>query len=289
MINKELQSKIENISNLPTLPTVVIKVMKIVNDPSTSASDVAFVVGQDISLSAKILRLANSAFYGIPKAVTNLNNAVVILGLKVINTIVLSLTIFDMFPKDRKTPLFNRTAFWRHCTSCGLICKFLSARLKKFILFDSEDAFCAGLLHDIGKIVMEQYLHDDFRNALKFARQKKIPFFEAEIKTLGYSHTDVADWLTSQWQLPSQLLAPIIYHHTPKDTQEYLDIVALCHVADYLCYELKLSIDEEYSPPLLDPTIPQMLGISQEDIEALRENLVLELDKVNVFCEIGGV
>jgi HD-like signal output (HDOD) protein len=284
---KELQSKIEQITNLPTLPAIVTRVMQIVNDPSSSANDVAFVVGQDLALSAKILRLANSAFYGVPRTITSISNAVVILGLKVINTIVLSLTVFDLFPHEKKSTLFNRTAFWRHCTSCALICRFLTERMKKFVPFDAEEAFCAGLLHDIGKVVMEQYLHEDFHKALKHAKHKKIPLFQAEKQTLGYNHSDVAQWLTSGWQLPDQLCFPLVHHHDPRNAKEHADIVALCHYADFLCYELKLTIDEDYVPPSLDPSCVEALDITPEDIESLKGRLAAELERVNVFCEIA--
>ena len=285
---RHVQNKIEQITNLPTLPGIVTRVMHIVHDPSSSSSDVAFIVGQDLSLSAKVLRLSNSAFYGMPHTITSIHNAVVILGFKIINTIVLSLTVFDMFPHEKKSSLFNRTAFWRHCTSCGLICRFLSQRIKSFVLFDPEEAFCAGLLHDIGKVAMEQYLHDDFHKALKHAKHKNIPLYDAEKETLGYAHTDVAHWLTSGWQLPDAISLPLSHHHDPQNVKDHADIVALCHFADYLCYELKLTIDEDYAPPKLDRQAVDKLDISSEDIEALRLVLSGELEKVNAFCDIAA-
>ena len=211
--SKELHNKIERITNLPTLPEIVTRVMHIINEPTTSAQDVAFAVGQDLALSAKMLRLANSAFYGIPRSITSIHNAVVVLGFKVINTMVLGLTVFDLFPYDKRSALFNRTAFWRHCTSCGAISRFLVDQMTMFFPFDAEEAFCAGLLHDIGKVVMEQYLHEDFHKALRHAKSKKIPLYEAEKEILGYAHTDVARWLTTNWELPGNLLSPIIHHH----------------------------------------------------------------------------
>jgi HD-like signal output (HDOD) protein len=286
---KELQYKIEQITNLPTLPEIVTRVMHIVNDPTSSANDVAFVVGQDLSLSAKILRLANSAFYGVPRTITSINNAVVILGLKVINTIVLSLTVFDLFPHEKKTSLFNRTAFWRHSTSCALICRFLTQRVRKFVLFDAEEAFCAGLLHDIGKVVMEQYLHEDFHKTLRYAKANSCSLYESEKQTLGYTHMDVAQWLTANWQLPVQLLLPLIHHHEPQQAKEGADIVCLTHYADFLCYELKLTIDEDYAPPKLYARCVESLDIRNEDIELLKHSLSTELEKVDVFCDIAGV
>jgi HD-like signal output (HDOD) protein len=286
---RHVREKFEQITNLPTLPGVVTRVMHTVRDPSSSSTDVAFIVGQDLALSAKVLRLANSAFYGMPHSITSIHNAVVILGFKVINTIVLSLTVFDMFPHEKRSSLFNRTAFWRHCTSCALICRFLSQHLRSFVLFDPEEAFCAGLLHDIGKVAMEQYLHEDFHKALKYAKHKKISLYEAEKETLGYAHTDVAQWLTSQWQIPAAISLPLLYHHDPQKVKDHADIVALCHYADCLCYELKLTIDEDYAPPTLDRQAVDKLDISREDVETLRQVLSDELEKVNAFCDVAAV
>jgi HD-like signal output (HDOD) protein len=284
---RQIRNKIEEITNLPTLPGIVTHVMHIVHDPSSSSHDVASIIGQDLALSAKVLRLANSSFYGMPHTITSIHNAVVILGFKVINTMVLSLTVFDMFPHEKKTSLFNRIAFWRHCTSCGLICRFLSQRLRSFVLFDPEEAFCAGLLHDIGKVAMEQYLHDDFHKALKHAKHKKVPLYDAEKETLGYAHTDVAQWLTANWQLPAAISLSLSCHHDPQNVKDHADIVALCHYADYLCYELKLTIDEDYAPPVLVRPEVDKLGFSSEDIEALTRALADDLEKVNAFCDIA--
>jgi len=288
-VNQQLQDRIKHIANLPTLPQVASRLMKIINDPLTSSSDVAFVVGQDLSLSAKILRLANSAFYGIPRSITNINNAVVVLGLKVINTMVLSLTVFDMFPEDRRSrSLFDRKAFWVHSLACGLFAKKLAARVKKFVLFDPEEAFCAGLLHDIGKVVMEQYLHEDFHNALKYARTEKKDMFTSEKETLGYTHTEVAQWLTSGWGLPMEIELPVVNHHDPAISVQCADIVTLCHYADWLCYDTGNVIDKAYPAPELDEISIGHLRISEADIQKIKEQLVEELEKTTVFYDVAS-
>jgi len=285
---KNLRETIERITNLPTLPEIVVRVLRIVNNPESSSRDLAAAIGQDVALSAKILRLANSAFYGVPRTVTSINGAVVILGFKIIRTIVLSLTVFDMFPGDSKSSLFNRTAFWRHCTSCALIARALAQRLSGIYPFDAEEAFCAGLLHDIGKVVMEQYLHEDLHRALRHAKTSKLPPYQAEILTLGYAHTDVAQWLTERWNLPEALRIPMVFHHDPKSSPQCGAIAALCHYADHLCYNLKLTIDESYTAPPVDDGAAGQLRISDEDIEFVKLRLVDELDKVDLFCGIAG-
>lgn len=288
-ISEQLKDRIEHFANLPTLPQVASKLMGIINNPLTSSSDVAFVVGQDLSLSAKVLRLANSAFYGIPRSITNINNAVVILGLKVINTMVLSLTVFDMFPEDKNSKsTFNRKAFWLHSLSCGLIAKYLASRIKKVVLFDPEEAFCAGLLHDIGKVVMEQYLHDDFRDALEYASENSIPFFEAEKQKLGYTHTEIAEWLTESWSLPSEIRLSLIYHHEPTISVQSQDLISLCHLADWLCYETGMVINPEYTHPVLDDTCMELLKLAPKDIEDIKELLPGELEKISIFYQVAN-
>jgi len=281
------KDKIQHIANLPTLPQIASRLIKIIHDPLTSSGDAAFVIGQDLSLSAKVLRLANSAFYGIPKSITNINSAVVILGLKVLHTMVLSLTVFDMFPENKRTAaLFDRKAFWLHSLGCGMIAKFLASRIRKFIMFDPEEAFCAGLLHDIGKVVMEQYLHEDFHNALKAAKNRKIAMIDAENETLGYNHTQVAQWLTDSWGLPSELQLPLIYHHTPSVVTQNQDIVALCHLSDWLCYQFNLNIGL-YSPPALDPSVYYILKLEPKDIDELKDRFKAEMEKIQVFFDIA--
>ena len=287
-ITEQLKDKFKHFANLPTLPQVALRLMSIINNPLTSSSDVAFVVGQDLSLSAKVLRLANSAFYGIPRSITNINNAVVILGLKVINTMVLSLTVFDMFPEDNRTiPLFNRKAFWIHSLSCGLIAKYLASRIRKVILFDPEEAFCAGLLHDIGKVVMEQYLHDDFHQALEYAAQQKKPIYQAEKEILGYTHTDIAEWLTESWCLPSEIQLSLIHHHVPENALQCRDIISLCHLADWLCYETGMVIDTNYKAPELQQNCISLLKLPIHDIETIKEILPSELEKTSIFYNIA--
>lgn len=287
-ISESLKERIGHFSNLPTLPQVATRLIKIINNPLTSAGDVAFVVGQDLSLSAKVLRLANSAFYGIPRSITNLSNAVVILGLKVINTMVLSLAVFDMFPENnRSAALFDRKAFWIHSLSCGLIAKFLASRIRKVVLFDLEEAFCAGLLHDIGKVVMEQYIHDDFHEALEYALENRIPIFQAESVRLGYSHTEIAQWLTENWGLPAEIRLPLVYHHEPSTSVQCQDIIALCHLSDWLCYETGMVIDEAYQPPQLQENSVQLLKLLPQDIDTIKKSLPEELEKTSIFFDIA--
>ncbi|MCL2689114.1 MAG: HDOD domain-containing protein [Chitinispirillia bacterium] len=275
---EELQDKIKAIANLPTLPHIAAKLMKLINSPSTSAELVASLIAQDVSLSAKVLRLANSAFYGIPKSINTLKGAVVVLGFKILHTMVLSLTVFDMFGKsDRKNLIFDREAFWQHSLKCAAIARLLAKTRQNISTLDPEEAFCTGLLHDVGKVVMEQYLHTDFHKALLYARTHQICGFEAEKQVLDYTHCDVALWLTASWSLPEEIQQPLVYHHEPDLAQSCGESVMLCHIADCLSYA-----KDEFDINELLPQI-KALGITTKDLKTIIEKIPAEMEKASDF------
>jgi len=279
---EELQNRIKAIANLPTLPHIASRLMRIVNSPDTSANTIAAAVAQDVSLSARVLRLANSAFYGIPQTINTLNHAVVILGFKIIETMVLSLTVFDMFSnRGGRETLFDRKVFWKHSLRCGVISRLLAFRRRKVFALDPEAAFCAGLLHDIGKIVMEQYMNADFHKALHQARMYDTGSFEAEKNVLGYTHCDVASWLTGAWSLPDEILQPLVYHHEPMEAPVNADAVMVCHIADIVS---KIEGDRlpQETAGALKPKLG-MLGLSAHDLTDIFEEIPSEMEKASLF------
>jgi HD-like signal output (HDOD) protein len=286
---EELQDRIKTIANLPTLPHVASRLMQIVNSPDTSADTVATLVSQDISLSAKVLRLANSAFYGIPRSINTLNNAVVILGFKIVQTMVLSLTVFDMFARedDDEGAVFDRDDFWRHSLRCAVIARLLAHRRRRNFALDPEEAFCAGLLHDVGKVVMEQYLNADFHRALHHARDCGLTDFEAERDVLGYTHCDVASWLTGSWALPDEIEQPLVCHHEPEEALVCADSVMICHIADILS---KIDLGDEEQARAAVAALAEKagtLGLSARDLAETIEELPAELERASLFIRQG--
>ncbi len=295
MIPVELQDKIRRMSNLPTLPQVACSILDYINNPHSSSSDIAAIVSQDISLTAKILRLSNSAFYGMPRTIGNINEAIVILGFKVIYTMVLSLTVFDMFPQEKRSAQFDRKKFWKHCLICALLSKLIAEKISlKGVT--PEEAFCAGLLHDIGKIVMEQYLHDDFHNAIDYGNKSEKSMYQAESELLGYSHCDVAEWLISRWNLPEVLHHPIVYHHRPEKIlakQSSAQVsrskyyTAICHIADYECYDRKITgTQSTVTPPPFTYDIVSLIGLTPSDLDSIHDQVPARLEQFAIFYDL---
>jgi len=227
-INKIL----ENVDSLPTLPTIANQIIQCTNDKNSSSTQISKLVSQDQSLTMKVLKIVNSPFYGFPRKITTINHAVVILGAYEIQTLVVGASIVKAFSRSKNNSIFNREKFWVHSIGCGVASKML-ARVFQYRI--SGEAFVAGLIHDIGKIILDQYLNTDFEKVLKEARDKKVSLFKAEKDILGTTHTELGKTLGEKWELPSHLIEVIHNHHDPFNSSKDRDIVSLVYFANILC------------------------------------------------------
>ncbi|MBD3315692.1 MAG: HDOD domain-containing protein [Chitinivibrionales bacterium] len=278
-----MHERLERLTNLPTLPRVATRLMEMLNNPETSVGDVAQVVRQDVSLSAKILRLANSAFYGVPRTISSISDAAVLLGMNVIGTLVLSLTVFDILPGGGSE--FDRREFWRHNLLCAALGRLLAGRMRGGP--NLEDAFCACLLHDIGKVVMDQYLVEDMKKVMNEFVSGNISFHQAERRVLDYSHDEIASLLTANWNIPDNITEPMVKHHDPSTATEPLNqMVSVCHLADYLSYECSSDDSGVNRAPQLDPQCRRRLRLSNEDIEWVKNQCEEEMDKMHIYSDI---
>lgn len=236
-VKKRYQKIIQDLGQIPTMPTIAGKVMQIVNDPKSNAEDVAKFIAKDVALTSKVLRLANSAFYGIPRTISSVNSAIVILGFNTIRSLVLSASVIKIFPAKPGAVNFDRKAFWKHSFVVGMAARMLATHLRRRKLVDLEIAFAAGLLHDVGKLILEQFANQEYQQALKLAKEKALPLFAVEKAILGLNHADVSGMLVDKWQMPNELKFPIVHHHTPLEDQESPEMTALVHVANHLAHQ----------------------------------------------------
>ena len=282
MIDAELKKKtITGISNLPTLPEVATRLMQMVNDPDTSAADAAKVISRDVGITSKVLRMANSAFYGIPRTITTVQNAVVLLGMKVVNSLVLSVSVGEIFPSKDANVKLERKAFWTHSLACAVAGKLIAQKIKRPHLVDPEESFCSGLLHDIGKLVLDNYFVEEYVQAKNDAQQKNESLYETEKVFFGYTHTDVGDWLTSKWELPRDLRIPIIYHHQPADAPSSKEQSYLIHCADYASHKAGFNVIKNEKAFNLDESYKEVLEITEEDLEKIIAAIPEEVEKIH--------
>lgn len=277
---KRYQRIIQDLGQIPTMPTIAAKVMQIVNDPHSSAEDVAKFISRDVALTSKVLRLANSAFYGIPRTISSVNSAIVILGFNTIRSLVLSASVLKVFPAKPGLVSFDRKAFWKHSFMVGIASRMVAQIYRKKRLVDMETAFSAGLLHDVGKLILEQYSNEEYLPVLKAAREQRIPLVVAEKSMLGLTHADVSGMLVDKWQMPNELRGPIVYHHGPAEEKASQELASIIHFANHLCH-LKGSgcmQEEVYAPFQSDAEAFLGLGRTQDELLAELETHVQEAE-----------
>ena len=198
-------------AELSTFPDIYHRIMEVLRSPASSARHVARVVGMDASLSARLLRLVNSPFYGFPSRIETMDRAVAIVGMNEVTTLAMGLSLVRRF-KDLPASCLDMKAFWKHCISCGILARLLAGYK---VGLPEERHFVAGLLHDLGRLAMLKRLPGFCAEAMRRSQERGIPLYEAERALLGYDHAQVARELFTLWRLPEPLVQAVGRHHAP--------------------------------------------------------------------------
>jgi putative nucleotidyltransferase with HDIG domain len=252
---------------LPTLPSVFFTINKMLNDPRTSAMDVGIAIASDQVITSKILRLVNSAFYGFTNRVSTISHAIAILGFSSTKNVVLTTSVLHSLNLKKPIDDFNLEAFWKHSVAVGAIAKLVAFEV---LPQKQEEAFVAGLLHDIGKLILAICAPEDFVECIEFAVKKDILFVEAEQEILGIDHTGIAAWINEKWKLPSEIAAVITNHHKKAEVSgEFAKLVAIVQVSDVLTRGLQFGYACDYSVPVLDEGILDTLGLTPQKLDAI--------------------
>jgi putative nucleotidyltransferase with HDIG domain len=276
----EIREKVQTIIQLPALPTIAMEVVELVDNPKTSASKLGKVISTDQALTAKVLKIANSPFYGFPKKISTIDFAIIVLGFDALKEIIISISLVSSLQKKSDAYL-NARAFWDHSISTGVVARRLARDLGYRV---SGEVFVGGLLHDMGISVLHRYFNNEFKRIVDIAREMNLSFLEAEESVLGTTHAEVGAWLAERWNLPDHLIEALALHHNPSRATRNPDLVALIHCADVLVgriaehpIECDAGIDFDPAalgrlrlndPDMLDEYVVNYKQILSSDIEA---------------------
>lgn len=277
----QVKALVSRIPGLPTLPVIVQKLNDMMLNPRTTAKEVGRLISSDPALSAKILKIVNSSFYGFPSRITTVTHAIVILGFNTVKSVVLSSTVFDVF-KSKGENEFKREEFWKHSVGCGAACRVI-AREAGFSAL--EDFFIAGLMHDVGKIILDQYLHDDFQKVLATVKRDDCLFLEAEKKVLAVTHAEIGGWLFQNWKLSKGLVQAVTYHHNPSLADDALKITSVIHLGDIVCRALQCGSGGDAKIPRVSPAAWDALGFTPPKLESILRETDQEIEKAKVFLD----
>ncbi len=231
MDSAKARRKIESTQDLPTLPTVIGKILDMANSPMTNAADIGRVIEQDQALTAKVLKLVNSAYYGFPGQIRSVQHAIVILGFNKVKTIALAASVFDL-SKGRDSNLLDLPAFWEHSLGTALAAKVVATKLGTAL--QPEDAFVGGLIHDLGKLILALCLPKEYGDVFEWLLANPSTIRKAEREVLGFDHAQVGDWIAEKWRLPMELRNASRLHHSPTQARDDREMVFCVHMGDIL-------------------------------------------------------
>jgi HD-like signal output (HDOD) protein len=262
--NLNSQTIVDRLDELPTLPTIVYELSRVINDPMSSTSEIEKIMANDQSLTTKVLRLANSAYYAIPGGVTSLSRAIAYIGFDAINQLVLSASIMKALDA-KASPHFEPMQFWKHSIGVAMAAEATA----KYVQHKTpSDLFTCGLVHDMGKIALYIIAPEEFARTLAYAKEKNVTLSDAEVAIGTPRHTTIGRELAVKWRLPQLIQTSAAYHHQ-KDTaarasisQEMNLVVDVVFISNLLIHALQFG----------DSGSPKVAGVPKEVIERLHLN-----------------
>jgi putative nucleotidyltransferase with HDIG domain len=231
MDENQLLEKLDRIREIPTLPSIVFELNKLLQNPDTSVAQISQTIEKDQATSLKILKLVNSAFYGLKSKVSEIRTAVIMLGFNAVRNAIVSVSVIEAFASKIKLPDFDITDFWKHSLAVAVTSKSIaySSRVNS-----PDNCFVGGLLHDVGKVIMAQYFRDLFTSVWTTSKQEAISFYEAEQKVMPTHHAAIGARLASRWQLPPGLVEAIRWHHDCQFDSRNAEVALIIHLANII-------------------------------------------------------
>jgi putative nucleotidyltransferase with HDIG domain len=285
-MNKELQQKIEGyIRNMPSLPTSVDKVLEVCNNPQASPWDLNYIISLDPVLTGRVLKLINSAYYGLSQQVTTLVRAIIMLGLNTVKNLALSTAVLASMRKKRSPGGLNMEVFWRHSLGVGVMSKLL-AKTRGIDTKRLEEYFTAGLLHDIGKIPLNIVIAESYATTVRAAKKKGLPLYDAENQFLGLNHCICGEQIVNQWKLQGAIGDIIINHHGCAEySGPHRDLLYNVALANYSIQQWNTGFAGD-SHPALDPDTWDILAVEPGSTQGLMNMVTEEIEKAEIFLKI---
>lgn len=278
MKHPSLENAAQQIRSLSTLPQVALSIMQATADPKSSARDLEEIIRGDPPLTAKLLRVVNSAHFGLRERILDIRKAIVFLGFRTVKDLALSASVCDLFQSGETIGNYSRAGLWRRCVGTA-VCSKLTAQ--KLNLDFADNLFSLGILMDLGLIMMDQYLHDSFHEILSHSKLDTSYLHDLEREVLGYTHMDVAGLVGREWKLPAEIISAMSSYHKPRSApREHHRMLAVLFLASTLCSAQNCG----WAPnTLVDPFSFNFalseLNLTKLDVRILLEDLPAELKR----------
>ncbi len=274
------KSVLEGSVKIPTLPSIYNEINEVVEDPEGSFNEIGRIISGDSSLSARLLKIVNSSFYGFSTKIETITHAVTIVGTAQLRDLVLATTVMSQFkgiPKD----LVNMEKFWEHSVACGLAARIIAVYMRDP---NAERFYVTGILHDLGRLVLFLNETERMNEAIQQTKDSKVLLMDAERSIFGFDHAEVGSALIGLWDLSDRLEEVVCYHHHPMKAPNHPLDAAIIHVADLIVHAMELGKSGERFVPPLDPKAWDAIGLSPSIAGSVVEQLERQFeDTIQMF------
>ncbi len=278
-----IESIVQAIDQLPPFPTVVTEAVSILDSPDSSAMDVVKVVQYDQSVTANVLKVCNSAFYGLPRKVSSLREAVVRLGGHQLKEIILTGTVVKYYKNAMGGYALSRQDLWKHAISTAIMARLVSKKVKQA---DLAAVFTAGLLHDVGKTILDSVVEEYFEQMFALVAEKGYSFTEAEQEVLGLNHAEVGARIGELWGFPDEIVRAIRYHHTPQEGGDADPTTHAVYLANILCLMMGIGVGRQGLHVRGREEILDQYGLDSTDLQIIMAAFYEEYQKVQDIIKL---
>jgi HD-like signal output (HDOD) protein len=277
---------LKDLNDLPVLPDVAVKIVQATSDPKGGAQRLARIITTDQAFTARVLRIANSAFFGLSRRIGTVTEAVVLLGTNRLRALALAAATYDLLNKEYPGYALRRGEMWRHSMGAAIAAHLLAQRAR---LENTENAFVAGLLHDVGKCVLDAYIGPRFPDLMGLVNSDRLSFPDAERELLGFDHAELGGMCADRWRLPAALAGAIRYHHEPSKADDLSELLAITHIADVVCMWLGLGLGGDGLMYRMDECALEKLGIKEPDLMGVMSDTVHAISSTRPLFELDAL
>lgn len=256
---QEVLGRIEKIESLPTIPPTLKKILSVIEDPRVSLQKITDFVSSDPTLTARILKMVNSPVYGFPGRISSVSHAMVILGLNAVKGLLLGVSVFEIMQK-------SMIGLWEHSLSTAIFARIIAIKKE---LPSPEEISIAGLLHDIGKVILIMAFKDDYLKLINSVEEKENFLYEIERQHFGITHAEVGGIIAKKWNFPLKLVEPIMYHHRPQLAEKYQKETAVVHLSNILTLARGVGYSGEIFVPSVHSSAWEILNLKGDEISEI--------------------
>jgi putative nucleotidyltransferase with HDIG domain len=270
MTKLSLEYIVSKVDDMKVLPEIINKIISLTEDPDSTVEDMEKAILDDQILTTKILRLANSAYYGYARKISTISQATVLLGFQAIKSIALASTVSIFLTSELKGYSLEKNELWTQSQTCAIVSRYIAKHIK---YPSPEEAYVAGLLRDIGKTILNQHMEKEYSEVLNLIEEGNISFLEAEKAILGFDHAEIGEKVAEKWNLPKALVDSIGHHHTPEDSNINELLVSIVHVADAITMMMGVGLGLDGLAYSLSPVAIDALGLTEIDFDNIISNV----------------